>query len=98
MLRRDGAVSAYAYTTPGYIGPFAAPRADDMVALLIHAENLACEGGWDHGLRICLSNRPAVNHLLGRGYRMDGFWLHFLTDFELPGLDTYVLCSPPVIP
>jgi GNAT superfamily N-acetyltransferase len=98
VLRRDGAVSAYAYTTPGYIGPFAAPHADDLVALLVHTENLACEGGWNHGLRICLSNRPAVNHLLGRGYRMDGFWVHFLADMDLPGLDRYVVCSPPVIP
>ncbi len=69
-----------------------------MVALLVHAENLACEGGWDHGMRICLSNQPAVNHLLGRGYRMDGFWLHVLADIELPGLDSYVLCSPAIIP
>lgn len=98
VLRRDGAVSAYAYLMPAYTGPFAAPRADDMIGLLIHAENLACEGGWDHGLRICLSNRPAANHLLGRGYGMDGFWLHVLADIELPGLDTYVLCSPAIIP
>ncbi len=98
LLRRNGALAAYCCVAPGYTGPGAALESDDLPPLLVQAESRASEGGWEHGLRVCLSNRRTVDLLLARGYRMDGFWLHMLADFAMPGLDRYVLSTPPYFP
>ena len=44
---------------------------------------------------VALTARPALDHLLGRGFRVDPFVMLFFTDGPVDGLDRYVLTSPP---
>ena len=39
--------------------------------------------------------RPAIDHLLGRGFRVDPFVMLVFTDGPIDHLDRYVLTSPP---
>jgi hypothetical protein len=39
--------------------------------------------------------RAAIDHLLGRGFRVDPFVMLYFTDGPVDGLDRYVLTSPP---
>jgi hypothetical protein len=39
--------------------------------------------------------RPAIDHLLGRGFRVDPFVMLVFTDGPIDRLDGYVLTSPP---
>lgn len=64
--------------------------------LLADAETAAA--GMGHAtvtFDVPLTARTAVDHLLGRGFRVDPFVMLFFTDGPTDGLDRYVLTSPP---
>ena len=44
---------------------------------------------------IPLVARTAIDHLLGRGFRIDPFLMLFFSDSPVDGLDRYELTSPP---
>lgn len=98
LYRRDGAAVAYGYhaARPTWGGPFAAHVSSDLPVLLADAESAAAAAG--HGavtFDVPLTARAAVDHLLGRGFRVDPFVMLFFTDGQTDGLDRYVLTSPP---
>ena len=98
LYRRAGAAVGYAYhpTRPSWGGPAAVLEAADLPVLLADAETAAFEAG--HAtvtFDLPLVARAAVDHLLGRGFRIDPFVMLFFSDGPVDGLDRYVLTSPP---
>ena len=45
-------------------------------------------------MSVALINRAALDHLLGRGYRLQSFPMIFFSDVKLGRLDRYVFFSP----
>jgi GNAT superfamily N-acetyltransferase len=98
VYRRAGEVVAYGYhpIRPSWGGPYAALDAADLPVLLADAETAAFEAG--HAtvtFDVALVARRAIDHLLGRGFRVDPFLMLFFSDGPVDGLDRYVLTSPP---
>jgi len=98
LYRRDGQPIGYGYVGV-QSGPFALLKADDFPPVLSHAEAEAARAGYDHfGLEVPLINRTAVDHLLGRGFRMDWFVAQFMSDTPFGQYEQYILPSPPFFP
>jgi len=98
VYRRAGAIVGYGYhpARPSWGGPFAAADPSDLPVLLADAETTAAEMGQATiTFDVALVARSAVDHLLGRGYRIDPFVMLYFSDVEPAGLDRYVLTSPP---
>jgi GNAT superfamily N-acetyltransferase len=98
LYRRDGRACGYGYhpARPAWGGPYAALKAGDLPILLADGEAAAAAAG--HAtvtFDVSLTARPAIDHLLGRGYRVDPFVMLFFSDAPVDGLDRYVLTSPP---
>jgi GNAT superfamily N-acetyltransferase len=96
VYRRAGRMVGY-----GYIGfnngPFALQNADDFPAVLAHAETLtAARHAENVSFEVPLINRAAVDHLLGRHYRMDTIFALYMSDAPLGRLENYVVTSPPI--
>ena len=74
---RDGRVVGYGYVglpDRGGNGPFAALDPSDLLGVMSHAERRRHElGATEASFEVALHNRTAIDHLLGRGYRMDAF-------------------------
>lgn len=101
LYRRAGAIVGYGYVgLPGGAGsgPFAVLDPADLPAVMAHAESRRSElGASDIAFEVPLSSRVAVDHLLGRGYRMDQFLTLLLTSEPVRPLDGYVFTGPPLI-
>jgi GNAT superfamily N-acetyltransferase len=98
LYRRAGEAVAYGYqpVRPYWGGPYAALDAADVPVLLADSENAAFEAGQPAvSFDVALVARAAIDHLLGRGFRVDPFMMLFFTDGPVEGLDRYVLTSPP---
>lgn len=98
LYRRAEAVVGYGYhpTRPLWGGPYAALVSADLPVLIADGEAAAAAAG--HAtvtFDVALTARPALDHLLGRGFRVDPFVMLFFTDGPVDGLDRYVLTSPP---
>lgn len=95
VARRGGEAVGYGYVGEDS-GPFAALRAQDLAALLAHAETLAhARGVTDLGFEVPLVNRVAVDYLLGRGYKLQAFFAFLMSDSPWGRFENYVLFSPP---
>jgi len=98
LYRRAGTIVAYGYhpARPSWGGPFAAAEAADLPILLADAETAAAGTGQATiTFDLALIARAGVDHLLGRGFRIDPFVMLYFSDVEPPGLDRYALTSPP---
>jgi hypothetical protein len=98
VYRRGASLVGYGYhpTRPLWGGPYAAHEAADLPVLIADGEATAFAAG--HAtvtFDVALTARPALDHLLGRGFRVDPFVMLFFTDGPVDGLDRYVLTSPP---
>lgn len=98
VYRRGASLVGYGYhpTRPLWGGPYAALEAADLAVLIADGEAAAFAAG--HAtvtFDVALTARPALDHLLGRGFRVDPFVMLFFTDGPVDGLDRYVLTSPP---
>ncbi|HEX3759860.1 MAG TPA: hypothetical protein VHW23_14195 [Kofleriaceae bacterium] len=63
--------------------------------LLADAESEAHSAGHaEISFNVALINRAALDHLLGRGYRLQSFPMIFFSDAELGRLDRYIFFSP----
>jgi GNAT superfamily N-acetyltransferase len=97
VYRRGADIVAYGYApiVAGWGGPYAALDATDLPRLLADAESEAHRAGHlEISFDIALINRAALDHLLGRGYRLQSFPMIFFSDVELGRLDRYVFFSP----
>jgi GNAT superfamily N-acetyltransferase len=97
VYRRGGAIVAYGYapTAAGWGGPYAALDAADLPRLLADAETAARRAGHEEvSFDVTLTNRAALDYLLGRAYRFQTFPMIFFADSDLGHLDRYVFFSP----
>jgi len=95
QCRRGDRIVGYAYTGKG-TGPIAVEQADDMPAVLAHLERLAAErGDQEFGMQVPTINHVAVEHLFGRGCRLDPFVILFMADRPFGKFENYILSSPP---
>ena len=97
LLRRAGRVVGYAFLSASGSGPIAAVEPDDMPAILAHVETRATELGVSKlELEVPGINDVAVRHLLGRGFRIDGWINVFMSSRPFGQFDRYIGYSPPV--
>ncbi|HXV22880.1 MAG TPA: GNAT family N-acetyltransferase [Alphaproteobacteria bacterium] len=83
---------------PNGSGPMAALNADDLPAILDHvigAVQAASAGKFS--ITVPLINRVAVAHLLGRGGRIDPFYMKILASDDSMRLDRWILTNPAFI-
>jgi GNAT superfamily N-acetyltransferase len=95
LYYRDGRPVGYGYVGKRS-GPFALLDADDFPAVLAHAETEAAAQGHAHfGMEVPMINRPAVDYLLARGFRVDAFVATLMQDKPFGRFENYVITSPP---
>jgi len=100
VYRRGPDIVAYGYLpiAAGWGGPYAALDPADLPRLLADAETWAHRAGHDEiSFDTALTNRAALDHLLGRGYQLQSFPMILFADAELGQFDRYVLFSPPFV-
>ena len=98
VYRRADRPVGYGYhpARPAWGGPYAALDGADLPAILADAEaSAAASGHATVTFDVPMWNRDALDHLLGRGFRVDPFVMLFFTDGPTDGLERYVLTSPP---
>jgi GNAT superfamily N-acetyltransferase len=94
---RSGIPVGYGYV--GYrSGPFALLDSSDFPAVLAHAETQAAIASSSvFGVETPVINRRAVDHLLGRGFRLSPFIALFLCDEPFGRFENYLATAPPFI-
>lgn len=95
LYRRGDRIAGY-----GYMGDRAGPLAmltrADLVPALGHLEARAHERGLESvEFEVPLVNRVAIDHLLGRGFRVDPFVVYLMSDRDFVSYERYVVTSPP---
>jgi hypothetical protein len=79
-------------------GPFAVLDPYDLLGVMSHAEHRRHElGATEASFEVALHNRTAVDHLLGRGYRMDAFMTMICSSEPFGSFDRYLFCAPGLI-
>lgn len=94
LVRREGQVVGYGYMGETS-GPWLLLDPRDFPAILAHAESQVAAGAGEAAFEVPLHNRHAVDYLLGRGYCLDPILTSLMSDAPLPGLDRYIVTSPP---
>lgn len=97
LYKRGGRVVGYGYISTDYCGPFALLDNRDFPAVLAHAESRAFAlGAGSVGFETPATNTVAVNYLLKRGYRIEGFIGSIMSNTPFGKLENYILSSPPL--
>jgi GNAT superfamily N-acetyltransferase len=96
LYKRNNTIVGYGYLQKDLYGPFALLNAQDFPAVLAHAET------WSHkmgaaavGFETPTVNTAAVDYLLGRGYRLEGFMGSIMSNEPFGMFTNYLLTSPP---
>jgi len=92
----------YRYGQPvgyGYLGvrngSSALLESDDFPAVPAHAKSqAAAQGRREFGLELPMVNQVAVDHLLGRGFKMHSFVAIMMNDQPFTKFENYILASP----
>lgn len=98
LYARQGTIVGYAYhpTRPLFGGPYAVLEPADLPVLIADGESTAAAAGHPTvTFDLALTARPAIDHLLGRGFRVDPFVMLYFSDGSEERFDRYVLTSPP---
>lgn len=96
IYKRAGEIVGYGYTHKDLYGPFALLDKNDFPAVLAHAENESWEiGASAVGFEVPTINTVAIDHLLKRGYRLEGFMGSIMSDAPFGKFENYLLTSPP---
>jgi GNAT superfamily N-acetyltransferase len=96
LYQRHGQVVGYGYISKDYFGPFALLENKDFPAILAHAETQAHLLNAEHvGFETPTINTVAVDYLMSRGYRLEGFMTSILSDKPFGKFGNYLLTSPP---
>ena len=94
FYKRNKEVVGYGYLGD-HDGPFAALEANDFPAILAHAETEAAKRGSEFTVEVPMVNRCAVDYLITRGCKMEGFFEFFMADSTFGKFENYILTSPP---
>jgi GNAT superfamily N-acetyltransferase len=98
LYRRAGDSIGFAFVSAGGSGPMAALEAEDQVAILDHLEGRALALGMKElSLEVPMVNEVAMNHLLGRGFRMDPFLTLFMSSRPFGRFDRFIGFAPPFV-
>ena len=96
FYKRGNATVGYGYINKDYYGPFAVLDKKDIPTVLAHAETQAHHLGAEYiGFETPVINTLAVDHLMSRGYRIEGFLTSILSDKPFGKFENYLLSSPP---
>lgn len=96
FYERHGQVVGYGYISKDYFGPFALLENKDFPAILAHAETQAhLLNAEQVGFETPTINTIAVDYLMSRGYRLEGFMVSILSETPFGKLENYLLTSPP---
>ncbi len=96
IYKRAGKIVGYGYIHKDLYGPFALLDKNDFPAVLAHAENESWEMGASAvGFEVPTINIVAIDHLLKRGYRLEGFMGSIMSDTPFGKFENYLLTSPP---
>lgn len=96
LYHRDGQAVGYGYIGRG-VGPVALLHETDYPAVLAHAESqLAHAGADDMSVNVPMINRAAIDHLLARGFHLDGMITYFMSNEPFGAFENYIFTSPPV--
>jgi hypothetical protein len=94
LYRRGGQVVGYGYFGGGS-GPVALLDPADVPAVLARAETeAAARGEAEFGIDVPLVNRAALDHLLGRGFRLGASAKFCMSDEPFGAFDRYALTTP----
>ncbi len=86
----------YGYIHKDFYGPFALLDTNDFPAVLAHAENEAHRmGAVEVGFETPTVNMAAINYLLKRGYKLEGFMGSIMSEKPFGKFENYLLSSPP---
>lgn len=96
LYKRNGETVGYGYIRKEFYGPFALIDSNDFPAILTHVENeaLAMQAPMV-GFEVPTINKIAIDHLLQRGYRLEGFMGTVLSEKPFGKFENYLLTSPP---
>lgn len=94
LYLRDGQPVGYGYQSDSN-GPYALLEASDFPAVLAFAEAEAYGQYERVGFEVPLVNQQAVQHLLQRGYKMDGFFTLLLSTRPFGQFENYIYTGPP---
>jgi len=95
LYSRGEHVVGYGYSGKG-TGPIALLSESDFPAVLARAETeAAARHDEEFGMTLPLINRVAVDHLLGRGFKLEDYPVFFMNDEGLGTFTNYVFTSPP---
>jgi len=96
LYKRKDDVVGYGYISKEYYGPFAVLDNNDFPAVLAHAETQAHKLGAESvGFETPAINKIAIDYLMSRSYRIEGFLTSILSDKPFGRLENYLLTSPP---
>ena len=96
LYERNGQTVGYGYVSKDYYGPFALLENTDFPAILAHAETQAHFLGAEAvGFETPTTNTIAIDYLMSRNYRLEGFITSILSDKPFGRLENYLLTSPP---
>ena len=94
--KRDGKIIGYGYIQKDFYGPFALLDNRDFPAVLAHAENEAHKmGAAAVGFETPTINIIAINYLMKRGYKLEGFMGSIMSEKPFGKFENYILTSPP---
>lgn len=96
IYKRGNAIFGFGYINKDYYGPFAVLDKKDIPTVLAHAETQAHHLGAEYiGFETPAINTLAVDYLMGRGYRIEGFLTSILSNEPFGKFENYLLSSPP---
>jgi len=96
FYKRGNAIGGYGYINKDYYGPFAVLDKKDIPTVLAHAETQANHLGAEYiGFETPAINTLAIDYLMGRGYRIEGFLTSILSNKPFGKFENYLLSSPP---
>jgi GNAT superfamily N-acetyltransferase len=97
LVSRGAEPIGFAFLAKDAAGPIAAREPNDLPAILGHVEALAIDAGTDRlELEVPGLNAVAINHLLGRGFRIDPWMNLFMSDRPFGRFDRFIGFSPPI--
>lgn len=96
FYERNGQIVGYGYISKGNYGPYALLNNKDFPAVLAHTETQAqLLGAESVGFETPTINTTAIDYLMSRGYRIDGFMASILSEKPFGKFENYLLTSPP---
>jgi GNAT superfamily N-acetyltransferase len=98
LYGRRGRVVGFSFISATGCGPMAVLEPADQCSILLHVEGRAHEAGVDElNFQVPTVNAIAMNHLLGRGFKIDAPLNMFMSNREFGHFDRFVAFGPPIV-